>query len=207
VRLRVGIVADIEVTRRRAVAALEHDGIDPVLTVRALDELVAGAGADQLDAIVVALSEPGLSALARAFRELHAEVPLVVVSPPEGWFGLRRALERGVDGLVPSAKIESTLGPTVRAVCSGHAVVPRPAPAAIDPDALSSREKQVLGMVVMGFSNGEIARRLHLAESTIKSHLSCAFAKLGVTSRNDAAALILDPQGGLGPGILAISGG
>jgi DNA-binding NarL/FixJ family response regulator len=205
--VRVGIVADAEVTRRRAIAALEHDGIEVVLTASALDELEAPDGLERLDAIVVALSEPRPSALARAFRELHAEVPLVVVGPPEGWFGLRRALERGVDGLVPSSGLESTLGHTVRAVCSGHAVVPRPAPATIDAEVLSSREKQVLGMVVMGFSNGEIAHTLHLAESTIKSHLSCAFAKLGVASRKDAAALILDPHGGLGPGILAIAGG
>jgi DNA-binding NarL/FixJ family response regulator len=38
-----------------------------------------------------------------------------------------------------------------------------------------------------------IARDLGLAESTIKSHLSSAFAKLGVASRAEAAALILDP--------------
>jgi DNA-binding NarL/FixJ family response regulator len=207
VRLRVGIVADVEVTRRRTIAALEHDGIEVVLTADALDQLAAPDGEDRLDAVVVALSEPRPSALARAFRELHAELPLVVACPAEGWFGLRRALERGVDGLVPTTGIESALAATVRAVCSGHAVVPRPAPATIDAESLSSREKQVLGMVVMGFSNGEIAHRLHLAESTIKSHLSCAFAKLGVASRKDAAALILDPHGGLGPGILAISSG
>ena len=70
---------------------------------------------------------------------------------------------------------------------------------------LSTREKQVLGMVVLGFTNGEIARQLHLAESTIKSHLSSSFTKLGVRSRNEAAELI-DADGGLGTGILAISG-
>ena len=61
-------------------------------------------------------------------------------------------------------------------------------------------------MVVLGFTNGEIARQLHLAESTIKSHLSSSFTKLGVRSRNEAAELILDADGGLGTGILAISG-
>jgi len=68
------------------------------------------------------------------------------------------------------------------------------------------REKQVLGMVVMGFSNGEIANKLVLAESTIKSHLSSAFSKLGVRSRGEATELILDPVNGLGPGILSIAG-
>ncbi len=44
-----------------------------------------------------------------------------------------------------------------------------------------------------GSTNALIARELGLAESTIKSHLSSAFAKLGVASRAEAAALILDP--------------
>ncbi len=41
----------------------------------------------------------------------------------------------------------------------------------------------------------------------MKSHLSAAFGKLGVRSRNEAAAMILDPDQALGVGILAISDG
>ena len=203
---KVAIAADVELTRRRAIAALEEDGLEVVLSAKDIDGL-AGVPAASLDAAVVAISDLRPSAAARSFRQIHPELPLVVVCPPEGWGGLRRALENGVTGVVPAAELEERLAATVRAASTDHAAIPRPEPLNIDVEALSPREKQVLGMVVMGFSNGEIAQTLHLAESTIKSHLSCAFSKLEVGSRKDAAALILDPHGGLGPGILAISGG
>ena len=165
------------------------------------------ASDDPPDVVVLALSGTPATAGARGVRAVDTDLPVVVVSEPRGWSGLRRLLDEGADGFVASGDVEERLAPTVRAVSSGHAAIPRPEAPPIDVDALSTREKQVLGMVVMGFSNGEIARTLHLAESTIKSHLSCVFSKLGVSSRNDAAALILDPHDGPGPGVLAISRG
>jgi DNA-binding NarL/FixJ family response regulator len=62
-----------------------------------------------------------------------------------------------------------------------------------------------MGMVVLGLSNAEIAAKLVVAESTIKTHLTSTFAKLGVRSRSEASALILDSERGLGTGILSIS--
>ena len=44
-----------------------------------------------------------------------------------------------------------------------------------------------------GLTNRQIGARLYLAESTVKTHLISAFAKLGVRSRKDAVALLLDP--------------
>ncbi|MGI8730479.1 MAG: helix-turn-helix domain-containing protein, partial [Solirubrobacteraceae bacterium] len=73
----------------------------------------------------------------------------------------------------------------------------------IDRPTLSGREKQVLSMVVMGLSNKVIAARLFLAESTVKCHLSSAFSKLGVRSRNEAADLILHSGAELGLGPIA----
>ncbi len=58
----------------------------------------------------------------------------------------------------------------------------------------------------MGYMNSQIAERLFLAESTVKSHLSSAFGKLGVRSRNEAVDLILNPERGLGMGILGLGG-
>lgn len=71
--------------------------------------------------------------------------------------------------------------------------------------ALSNREKQVLGLVVLGFTNRDIARQLYLAESTIKSHMQSILAKLDVGSQKEAVAAVLDPERGLGLGVLALT--
>jgi DNA-binding CsgD family transcriptional regulator len=54
-------------------------------------------------------------------------------------------------------------------------------------------------------TNAEIAQKLFVTEASVKAHLTSAFAKLGVRSREAAAALILDPDAGYGPGILRIT--
>ncbi|MEZ5062948.1 MAG: helix-turn-helix transcriptional regulator [Solirubrobacterales bacterium] len=55
-------------------------------------------------------------------------------------------------------------------------------------------------------SNAELASELFLTESTVKSHLSSAFAKLNVSSRHEAARLVLDPVRGPALGIRLESG-
>ena len=62
----------------------------------------------------------------------------------------------------------------------------------------------MIGLVALGFSNGEIAERLFLAQSTVKSHLSSAFGKLGVRSRHEAVELIVNPAFGLANGIMSL---
>lgn len=131
---------------------------------------------------------------------------LVVVSQagPDHGPAMRRCLRLGVAGFVERERLEQALVPTVVAVGAGQSAVPLDDAREAAAPNLTTREKQVLGLVVMGLSNAEIAARLYVAESTVKSHLTTAFAKLGVRSRNHAVALILDPQSGLGTGILGI---
>ena len=104
-----------------------------------------------------------------------------------------------------AAEIEKTLRPTLAAVAVGQCVVPRAIRQIVDRPPLSPRERQILAMIVLDFSNAEIARKLFVTESNVKNHLSSAFQKLGVKSRSAAAELILDRESGLGPGILHIS--
>lgn len=61
-------------------------------------------------------------------------------------------------------------------------VVPKP-----PPDGLTSREAEVLGLLRRGLSNQEIARTLFIGESTVKTHINNAFAKIGVRNRVEAA--------------------
>ena len=116
-----------------------------------------------------------------------------------------RAVNALVDGAVLAREFRRTLLPTLRAVTAGQCVVPRSVRELLDRPPLSPRERQVLAMVVLDFSNAEIARKLVVTESNVKSHLTSAFSKLGVSSRSAAAELILDHESGLGPGILRIS--
>ncbi len=138
-------------------------------------------------------------------RTAQPELLVVVVCGTADARSARRAVDKGVEGLVFTHQIETAIVPTVVAVLAGQIAVPRDLRASVRRPYLSSREKQVLSMVVMGFTNGEIGGRLYLAESTVKSHLSSAFSKLGVRSRSEATAMILDPDGPLGTGILAIT--
>lgn len=151
-----------------------------VATVETLDEL-------ELDAVAVPL-------VALVDDEAAADAALV-----------RKLVTQGVRAVVPRSRVATALAASIDAVLAGQIVFPATAAGRVRPP-LTVREKQVLAMVVLGFTNGEIARRLFVAESTVKSHLSSAFTKLGVRSRRAAADAILDPVNGLGTGILAISG-
>ena len=116
-----------------------------------------------------------------------------------------RVIAARLEGAVMAADIEHTLGPTLAAVAVGQCIVPKVVRQIVDRPPLSPRERQILAMIVLDFSNAEIARKLFVTESNVKGHLSSAFQKLGVKSRSAAAELILDRESGLGPGILHIS--
>jgi DNA-binding NarL/FixJ family response regulator len=158
--------------------------------------------------------EIGLLLWRRGTRREVAEVerhrsehpgPLVAILSEAPSVRGARAVSAKLDGTVLASELEQTLVPTLIAVASGCCVVPRTVRQLADRPQLSPRERQILAMVVLGFSNGEIAAKLFLTESGVKNQLSSAFAKLGVTSRSAATELILDNESGLGPGILRIS--
>ncbi|MEV1328593.1 response regulator transcription factor [Micromonospora costi] len=69
------------------------------------------------------------------------------------------------------------------------------APAAALPPALTARERDVLALVGAGFSNREIAERLHLGVTTVKTHVTSLLAKTGTGNRIRLA--LLAAQSGL----------
>jgi DNA-binding NarL/FixJ family response regulator len=198
------VVAADQLASRRIAAALERFGLSVVGQVRSVDELL---GDPDLRAVIApgraavvlacAPSRPdGLTAIRRLTGELRG-VGLVVMAPGSDAGGVRQALNAGAHGVVSELELEVTLGPATLAVVAGHLSVPRRLHRSVFRPAFSHREKQVLALVLGGASNGQIAARLFLAESTVKSHLGSACRKLGVHSRKEAAAVLLDPDEGL----------
>lgn len=133
--------------------------------------------------------------------------PVVLVAGGADRRSVCDALSAGARGLVAENDVEARLVPTVEAVACGQLVVPAEHREAIDRPVLTAREKQVMSMVVLGFANVEIATKLYVTETTVKSHLSSAYRKLGVRSRHEATELILDSREGLGLGVLSLTPG
>jgi DNA-binding NarL/FixJ family response regulator len=198
----VATVADDELAARRIESVLADDGMIVEPRGLSVEELGHGTAADP-DVLVVAFGR-GITERDQQMRRMRKSLPhtyLVAIMPEDSRRGVRRALESGADGVVFEAEVEVALTLTVRAVLAGQTAVPAAGRHEVDRPTLSGREKQVLGMVVTGMSNKAIAAQLFLAESTVKCHLSSAFSKLGVRSRNEAADLILHSGAGLSLGL------
>jgi DNA-binding NarL/FixJ family response regulator len=207
-------------SKRQAVGLIArgqaHDVIAEILAkegipLKSFDCVPAILDAEKYDArgAIVLWIEDTLSSTASLVEPLtrHFEhTPLVIACAAIQRWEVRAALSAGVAGVVIYDDLHETLGPCLQAVGVGQICVPLAYGRQIEPPPLSTREKQILGLVVMGYMNSQIAAQLFLAESTVKSHLSSAFAKLGVRSRNEAVNLILNPERGLGMGILGLSG-
>lgn len=200
----IATVAADEFAAHRIESVLAENGMMVETRSLSVDELGHGQSADP-DVLVVAFGR-GITQRDGQMRRLRKSLPnthLIAVMAEDSRRGVRRALEAGADGVVFETEVETALTWTVRAVLAGQTAVPAAGRHELDRPTLSGREKQVLGMVVMGLSNKAIATKLFLAESTVKCHLSSAFSKLGVRSRNEAADLILHSGAGLGLGVIS----
>jgi DNA-binding NarL/FixJ family response regulator len=200
-RFLVATLSDDLELRGRVAALLTGAGFEVGTLTSDAEEIVDG---DEPDCIVVCEAEGEVSI--RHLRAALPATPIVSITQSAGRRTVVDKLDAGADGIVLEGQVDAQLAPAIRAVSSGQLSLPRDLRSAFSKPRLSPREKQILAMVVMAYTNREIANTLYLAESTVKTHLSSAFEKLGVRSRSEAAALILDSSQGLGTGILSIVG-
>lgn len=113
---------------------------------------------------------------------------------------IKNALEAGAIGYLLKDVSADDLARAIRAAHSGRATLSpeaaevlvqaahQPPPPGLD---LTERERDVLALMIEGLNNTQIAGRLHVSPSTIKSHVSNILSKLGVASRTEAVTLAL----------------
>jgi DNA-binding NarL/FixJ family response regulator len=130
---------------------------------------------------------------ARAARGQLAAARILTLTSHDREADIRRAIEAGVHGylLVGGSIDELTEG--VMMVANGmrylcRSVAQRMADS-LSRATLTSREIEVLELVVSGESNKAIARQLNIEVGTVKSHVSAIMAKLGAASRTQAAGI------------------
>ena len=141
----------------------------------------------------------------RELRARRADAVIVCLLGPDDT-GVSAALAAGADVVLETGDLE-LIPVAVEVALKGYVMHPQPSRRRLDEAGrpLSSRERQTLALVTLGLSNGEIARKLNITESTVKSHLASSFAKLGVHSRAEATARILT-ESDVAAGILAMPG-
>lgn len=177
-----------------------------VVEVGSLDDAIERLGGGEFDLALFDLQMPGMEGPAnlRAVRECFPALVVGVVSASSNRRDILLALEAGVHGYIPKGVGVRGLTAALRTILDGEVFVP-PSVASIDAleetitaqpiarmeaasqQALTLRQSEVLQLVVEGKSNKEIARKLQLAEGTIKVHMAALFRGLGVTSRSAAA--------------------
>ena len=150
-----------------------------------------------MDAVVLSCLSTAAD-VKRSVLDLKRHLPQapVVALVRDGASGapVREALEANAEGVLFGDRIGDALVATVRAVSAGQIALPQSQYRHARPVVLSHRERQVLRLAVGGMTNDSIARKLFISRSTVKSHLTSAFAKLSVRSRSEAAAVLSNPN-------------
>lgn len=201
----IGLVLGKEPWTERLLQAVESSKL-PVAFEIDVDDLGRDIAEHEVDVVVLgtrigSANEPWLKRL----RESLPGTRFLAFARQDEAPSLRWAIEHGVDGVIRHDRLDGAFEIAVSAVRAGLLVVSRDLSRDEDIPDLTNREKQTLGLVIMGLTNREIAEKLYISESTVKSHLYSAYQKLGVHSRAEAVRVIADPVEGLGTGILAIT--
>lgn len=154
------------------------------------------------DVILMDMVMPDMdgAATTRAIRRQFPHVQVLALTSFKEGELVKHALEAGAIGYLLKDVSADELAAAIRAAHAGRATLsPEAAQALVEtanqPPApgldLTERELEVLALMVEGLNNTQIASRLTVSSSTIKSHVSNILSKLGVTSRTEAVTLAL----------------
>jgi DNA-binding NarL/FixJ family response regulator len=180
------------------------DGIELVGTASDGEEALALAARQSPDVVLMDLRMPRLDGI-EATRRLRDEQPevrviaLTTFADDESVLGALRAGARGYltkdagaedirAAVLAVAAGEAALDPTVQhhvvaALAGGE---PANGGSSDLPDGLTPREAEILGLIAEGLTNAEIAERLVVSPTTVKSHINHLFAKAGLRDRVQA---------------------
>jgi two-component system, NarL family, response regulator LiaR len=211
--LRVLVVDDHAVVRRGLCSLIiPRNGMEVVGEAADGTEAVEKARSLRPDVIIMDLIMAPMGGL-EAIGKIRSEDPgariLVLTS-----FGeesrVAPAISAGALGYVSKESSPDELFHAIREVASGHLTLPPVAARQLMEDLrqqprsqlalqniLTERETAVLRAVAEGLSNQEIADRLSISKATVRSHVSSVLAKLGLTSRTQAALYAVET--GLAP--------
>ena len=203
-RIRVMLVDDHAVVREglRAFLQLQPD-------IEVVAETGGGAGVLQQaltagpDVVLMDLVMPdgdGIEAI-RALATAAPTARVLVLSSFADDERVFAAMQAGAAGYLLKDVEPDQLAAAIRDVHRGRPVLHPDVAArlmrrAADPGGpaatvLTRREQEVLQLVVEGFANKQIARRLRITEKTVKTHVSSILQKLGVADRTAAAVLAI----------------
>ncbi|SFO70417.1 response regulator transcription factor [Amycolatopsis rubida] len=197
--MRVVIVEDDALLREGLVLLLDTSGIEVAAAFDHTDDFLAFVRTDRPDAVITDVRLPpthtdeGLRAAVQA-RQLHPGLPVLVLS---AHVETRYAAELLADGkgavgyLLKErvGKVATFLDSLHRVVEGGTAMDPEVVAQLLahrrDPlDALTAREREVLGLMAEGYNNATIAELLVVSDGTVLKHIRNIFAKLGLPEDN-----------------------
>ena len=131
----------------------------------------------------------GIEAL-EDIRRKAPDVKVLMLTTSDGDEDVFRSMNKGARGYMVKDESGEDLHVAIRTVASGEVFLPKRIRAIYDDrkkrPSLSEREIEIVRLVAKGFSNDELAERLHLSPDTIKAHLRHVYEKLGVESRVEA---------------------
>lgn len=162
----------------------------------------------QPDLVLMDIKLPKMDGIeaTRQIKEGNGEVEVLVLSAYEDDESVFQAIQAGASGYVLKDITPSNLVRAIRAVRAGmstvHPGITRkllerislmsrartPGAAPIHSDGLTAREVEILVGVSKGLSSRELAAKLFVSESTVKSHLRTIYRKIGVRDRSQAVA-------------------